>query len=759
MELQIKKKMRVVCNMLAILAVSTILCACPGSKEDPVPPSLSLNPLDLNFEGAKGITQSFEIKTDASWKVSHTPNWLSPSSFQGTGTTTLTLTTTKDNETSVELSDVVEVVATNEAGSVNKTITVKQVPGVETECYARVNETNLLRMSYGMACVVDYGNNTSYFYYCIYTAEEFEMIKGNNDQIVQEATKTGSKWKRQNVPSSGGIEITDNSCQPNKNYVFVTIAYAQNGKRGDISITAFSTKSTEEQPLVSVTPQKNVVKEVLNGNSGTYYKWDAKKENGVCEGYITYVCVGSSEFPTMKNRTGEKGTYDQHDGIDVAWNIWLERKKGEETHETSFNKDSYGCREKLFTLYKNDAPNSFEYRNTDKYLQIVVWGVGNNNEPSGIICDYLYTVENGVLKEVDNPAPSWNLTLSTSSLIVESSTGNQQVNVTSNDDWKASSNQNWCAVSPSSGSNNGVLTISVSENTTNTPRSAKVTVTGNNSGLKAVLDVTQKGNNPTPDPDNVDPNATVQVDFFVSYVDGIVTSWNFGSTASTFDYIVYKKESAEKLSDSELVNDFYDETKAYSIAQYGDYNFKITDSDWFTEGTEYYLCAVAKNSSGVRGPVLRYLFKTRSVSMPYAEISNVKAASTTKWTYDIAMKNNAKSYYLATSTDEDNYTKDWHWYAYYVYYWAASGELSTYDWTSVQTTLNSGTCNVITICTWGVDANKSIGNCAVAYGNTSSSSRTAKARSVRKTSGLKKEMMPKSMMMKSKKNTTIYQIN
>lgn len=749
MKLQTNKTWRFVCNMLTILAVSTLFCACPGNS-DPTPPSLSLNPADLTFEGEKGHSLSFEIKTDANWEITHIPTWLSASSSRGTGNTTITLTTTKDNESS-ELSDVVEVMATNEAGNVNQKIIVKQRSPIETECYASVNETTLLRMSYGMACVVDFGNNTSYFYYNIYPAEEIGNM--TNKQIAQEATKSGSKWKRQVIPSSGGIEIIDSSCQPNRNYVFVTVSYAQNGNRGEICKTAFATKSEEEQPFASVTPQQKVVSEVLNGNSGTYYKWDVKKENGVCEGYITYVCAGSSDFPTMKNRIGAKGTYDPHDGIDVAWNIWLERKSGEETHETSFNKGTYGCREKLFTLYRNDAPNSFEYRSTDKYLQIVVWGIGNNNEPSGIVCDYVYTVENGELKEVDNPAPNWALSLSTSSLIFESSTGSQQINVTSNDDWNASCNQNWCSVSPASGSNSGVLTISVSENSSTDVRSAKVTVIGNNSGLKAVLDVTQKGSNPIPE-DKVDPNATIQPDFFVAFVDGMVTDFKLGSTVNTFDYSVFQKDAAEKMSDQELANEIYDDNP-YSL-DYAEYNFKTTDSEWFSPGSEYYLCAVAKNSSGDRGPVLRYLFKTRSESMPYAEISNVKAASTTEWTYDIAMKNSAKSYYLSTSTSEETYKKDWHWYAYNVNYWASTGELSAYDWSSVKTTLNSGTCNVITICTWGLDANKAIGNCAVAYGSKSSSARPVKKRSTRGTSRPTKEVMSKAKMGQLKNSTTIY---
>lgn len=250
----------------------------------------------------------------------------------------------------------------------------------------------------------------------------------------------------------------------------------------------------------------------------------------------------------------------------------------------------------------------------------------------------------------------------------------------------------------------------------------------------------------------VDPNATITPNDMVTFTDGIATSWKLGSTANTFDYSVYKKSRAESLTDEELANDIYTSPISQDRAGNG---FGIWDSEWFDPDTEYYLCAVAKNSSGARGPVLRQLFKTKSESLPYAEISNIKAASTTKWTYNIALKNNAKSYYLLTSTDEDDYNTDWHWFAYIAHYGVTSGQLEAHDWTSVATTLSSGTCNVITICTWGLDTNNNIGNCKVAFGNTTSSAKAV----ISDSSIPGKMLLTREKMLRMRDNTVIYRID
>ena len=85
------------------------------------------------------------------------------------------------------------------------------------------------------------------------------------------------------------------------------------------------------------------------------------------------------------------------------------------------------------------------------------------------------------------------------------------------------------------------------------------------------------------------------------------------------------------------------------------------------------------------------------------------------------MKSGATMYYLAGYTGYDNYVTDPHFLAYYVYRNAVEGYIEPHDWTSVRTTLNSGTCDYIHICTWGVNSSGVIGNCSFGTGSVSSS--------------------------------------
>ena len=56
----------------------------------------------------------------------------------------------------------------------------------------------------------------------------------------------------------------------------------------------------------------------------------------------------------------------------------------------------------------------------------------------------------------------------------------ETINVSSNVSWTASSNADWCTVSPESGNKNGVITVTVAENDSNEDRMAEVTICSEN---------------------------------------------------------------------------------------------------------------------------------------------------------------------------------------------------------------------------------------------------------------------------------------
>ena len=253
---------------------------------------------------------------------------------------------------------------------------------------------------------------------------------------------------------------------------------------------------------------------------------------------------------------------------------------------------------------------------------------------------------------------------------------------------------------------------------------------------------------------NIDANATIVTDLLVPFTDGMVTNWKFGSTAKTFYYAMYTKSGAEALSDDELATILFGKN-AYTVADYGNHIFKFVSTD-FSPNTEYCLCAVATNSSGKRGPVLRSVFTTRSSNLPSAEVSDVTATSTNQWSCVVEMKYNAKSYYITAWTGESSYNKDWHFIAYYLYQDIVAGEEEAIDWPGVTWTLNSGKCDYFTICTWGVGSNGSIGNPSMGYGKVSSSAPAWTQKAPKST--VREEAIPRADLEKMMKNTRLYRV-
>jgi endonuclease I len=87
------------------------------------------------------------------------------------------------------------------------------------------------------------------------------------------------------------------------------------------------------------------------------------------------------------------------------------------------------------------------------------------------------------------------LTVTPSNQPVSESSGNTSFSVTSNTGWTAASDQTWCTVTPS-GSGNGTITATYTQNTTVVQRIANITVTV--TGLTpVVVTVTQSGASPT----------------------------------------------------------------------------------------------------------------------------------------------------------------------------------------------------------------------------------------------------------------------
>lgn len=90
-----------------------------------------------------------------------------------------------------------------------------------------------------------------------------------------------------------------------------------------------------------------------------------------------------------------------------------------------------------------------------------------------------------------DPTPSPELKLNKNDLSFTEAGGSETFSITSNTSWSIASDQEWCMVSSSSGSNNATVTVNVSENTSTDQRSATITVRAGN--IQQTIAVTQLG--------------------------------------------------------------------------------------------------------------------------------------------------------------------------------------------------------------------------------------------------------------------------
>lgn len=88
---------------------------------------------------------------------------------------------------------------------------------------------------------------------------------------------------------------------------------------------------------------------------------------------------------------------------------------------------------------------------------------------------------------------SFKLDVSTDLINVGATLSNQTFTVTSTDDWRATSSEDWISFTSSFGSGNGNVSFTVQENPSDKTRTAKISVNGVNSNLSHIVTITQIG--------------------------------------------------------------------------------------------------------------------------------------------------------------------------------------------------------------------------------------------------------------------------
>ena len=293
--------------------------------------------------------------------------------------------------------------------------------------------------------------------------------------------------------NSNTISATAPNCSPTPTIIVTSPNGGENWQAGSTQIITWTstgvTGTVQIQPYLNGVPQTNIAASASNSGSyswsipsnytpGTTYKIGISAMSGtVADLSNSYFTISSSPTITVTSPNGgenwQAGTTQT-----ITWS-------------------SIGVTGAVqIQPYLNGVPQTniaASASNTGSYS----WSIPSNYTP-GTTYKIGISAMSGTVADLSNSnfiinAPTSTLTVTPTSLILGSASGsNGQINVSSNVSWTASDDASWLSISPTSGSNNGTVTVtSASENTSSSTQSGTVTISG--SGITRTVTVTQNG--------------------------------------------------------------------------------------------------------------------------------------------------------------------------------------------------------------------------------------------------------------------------
>ena len=355
----------------SIIIGATALVSCGGDDDGPSI-EYTLSQAEIVLTSEKGASTSFGItfaEDAGQWAVTQVPEFVTvyPQSGSGAGTVRVTAV---DNNNSKQPYEGLITVEVN--GAKVKTQTIRVVQQNLTDCY--VEPSNILQMSDGLAFNWDFGRNTKYYYWEIFTQSDYNKM---SESEVLKKVVTGDVDDRL-LPDNDDYACTYN-LKANTQYVVITVSFAEGDRQGDIVVTPLTTKSTNNQPEATI----NDMSYYTDSSNNYYYVWNIKK-NTYCREYYTYAAASPAYFWIYYLL--EDGCYPM-----IAWLVKNEIQKDGEDHSTSMN-DGFtympfnNGRDQFYAAQVENGTSYFSaFPYTDKYFCVFTWGVGSTGELSGVI--------------------------------------------------------------------------------------------------------------------------------------------------------------------------------------------------------------------------------------------------------------------------------------------------------------------------------------------------------------------------------------
>ncbi len=452
--------------------------------------SLMIAPSTKSVEPSSGNT-SFSILSNVSWTASVNENWvsLSPSSGSNNGSFNASFT---ENTSSSSRTATITIAGAGISRSATITQAAKSSSGGGD--YLNVPETlNISNASGGTS--IDVSSNVSWVVSDNTSKPDWlnkapKTGTGNGQvQVSWLENTTGAARTGQLIWKSGSITkimtITQGGGSSTTNFLTVTsssqsIAFSSGNTSFSISSNVSWTASVNEN-WVSLSPPSGS----NNGSLNASFTENTSSSSRTAT--ITIAGAGISRSATITQAA--KSSSGGGDYLNVPETLNISNASGGTSIDVSSNVSWVVSDNTSKPDWLNKAPKT----GTGNGQVQVSWlenttGAARTGQliwKSGSITKIMTITQGGGSSTTNF------LTVTSSSQSIAFSSGNTSFSISSNVSWTASVNENWVSLSPPSGSNNGSLNASFTENTSSSSRTATITIAG--AGISRSATITQAG--------------------------------------------------------------------------------------------------------------------------------------------------------------------------------------------------------------------------------------------------------------------------
>lgn len=479
------------------------------------------SPSSLSFD-AGSSTKSVSITSNVKWEVNYNETWISVLQTKEGFDVHV-----EENTTGAARNAIIQI----NGGSISSPLSVSQ-------------------QANGLSCSVD---NLEFYQkggtqnFTISSQTSWSAIVSNDWINVSPAT---------GVSGQSNISVTvdvNPSSSERRGYVYIQVG---NTNIAQISIVQKGTYLTTDLASLSFNPQSESKSICVSSNvewtvssSESWINLSDEKGNGDC-----VITVSVEENPSDTQRSGIVSINSIDGSISKNINI-VQSGVSISTDVTRMHFPYNGGKQNLnldvntaWTISSSDSWLSFSSKSGDSGIKNISVNASENSEENDRSASF-YINASGYNKEVKVSQDGKYFNINNEALNVRAAANSISLDVKTSEDWTAESNVSWLTVSPSSGSGDATVYISVAENNSTDSRHGKVTFKPAD-GRQIVVNITQSGKTITTSPSSVNLDYTGSTQKVNVTADGAfsattTTSWIKISNVTSSGFDVSATETNE----------------------------------------------------------------------------------------------------------------------------------------------------------------------------------------------------------------------